>query len=66
MEEKKGAMLGIEVEEVGDLQQEICRGLKVTQGISKKNRKYSFQTSNKPIAGHVVRLPGGCGRPGQV
>jgi len=28
MEEKKGAMLGIEVEEVGDLQQEICRGLK--------------------------------------
>ena len=31
MEEKKGRMLDMEAEEVGDIQGEICSGLKVSQ-----------------------------------
>ena len=42
MEEKKGAMLGIDVEEVGDLQQEICGGLKVMMGFLRNFWKYLF------------------------
>ena len=40
MEEKKGRMLDMDAEEVGDIQTEICNGLKVGDHDSETENRY--------------------------